>query len=97
MNGKLFDVVKKEYTENGIVFYCIDDSQEAQLFKNLDALTDKQMEKKNLNLKDKLLLCFYQLQDQDFKLVSKEDLQHSFYLQKSFSASPPADSPPPEV
>ncbi len=38
--GKLFDIVKKKELQNSIIFYCIDDKKEIELFADLDEHID---------------------------------------------------------
>lgn len=97
LNGNLYDVVKKEYTKDGVVFYCIDDKQESALFKDLGSLTEKEMEKKNTSLKYKLIIQFYYDHLSDINFTSDTDDQLTIYLQRTFSFSHSVLSPPPEV
>ncbi len=43
-NDQMFDIVKQEKENGRIVYLCINDKEEAQLFANLDALVKKQMD-----------------------------------------------------
>lgn len=43
LNNKMYDIVKKEMSDNMVLLYCIDDKQETQLFSNLDAHINKHL------------------------------------------------------
>ena len=97
MEGKLYDVVKKEYTQNGIVFYCIDDKQEARLFHDLDSLTEKQMEKKNMGLKNKPVLHLFPPPVEEMHFT-ETNTEFSFYFPSLYlQFSKKSSSPPPEA
>lgn len=42
-DGHLYDIVRKEKRGNRIVFYCLSDEKETQLFANLDELVKRDM------------------------------------------------------
>ena len=45
--NQLYDIVSKEINGEDIVYYCVNDTQETQLFVNLEKLVKKQMEDEN--------------------------------------------------
>lgn len=96
-SGKLYDVVKKEFTKDGFVFYCIDDSQETELFKNLDSIVEKQMEKKNANSKNISFLSFFQTTHKKTYYSSENKIYFPVYSSNELTEIVFAFSPPPEV
>lgn len=43
LNGNMYDVVRRETEEGKLVFYCINDEQEEQLFTYLDEMVSQQL------------------------------------------------------
>lgn len=44
LNNQMFDIVRHEQVNGQVIYYCINDKEEEQLFANLDELVKKQME-----------------------------------------------------
>ena len=45
--NQLYDVVRKEYLKDHVIYYCINDKQEEKLFAGLDEMVRKQMADKD--------------------------------------------------
>ncbi|MFZ5552616.1 MAG: hypothetical protein ACOZCO_05845 [Bacteroidota bacterium] len=93
-NGSKYDVVKREVSENGIYFYCIDDKQETVLFKNLDELTKNEWNKKSHSFKNKPVFQLYFSFSHQLKFPEKEKtltvaLRQFFYSNERSVLSPP--------
>lgn len=93
-NGNKYDVVKKEFSKNGIFFYCINDQQETILFKNLDELTKNEWNKKNNSFKNKPVFQLYFYFSNGVKFPEKENppvfaLTQRFTLNEKSVISPP--------
>jgi len=97
LNGKFYDVVKKEFTKDGVVFYCIDDTQETALFKNLDSITEKQMEKKNTNQKNNPVVYFFHCYQTTNYFLTGNIIYFPVYSSREQQGSVFISSPPPEV
>jgi len=47
LKNQMFDIIRKEIVSGQVIFYCINDKQEEQLFANLDELVAKQLNDEN--------------------------------------------------
>lgn len=77
LNDQLFDIVKTIKISGGIIYRCINDKEEARLFKNLDKIVREEMAKdgsvagKSAKLIAKILLQNY-ITEEPFNLPKPE-------------------------
>ncbi len=99
LNGNMYDIVRSDFENGNFVYKCINDTQETELFAELDSLVEKRMNgdeddfQKNL-VKD--FIKFHFNSKSDFLFPSTIDNYfslHSSFFHFSFSIP----SPPPRV
>lgn len=102
--GQMYDIVKQKYAEGKVVYYCVNDKEETQLFVNLDELVKEQMENGNnpYGNATKLLLKFL---FQTYTAEKAYSFTELFFTSELFfhyfftltSVYPEAETPPPDL
>lgn len=100
LNNKMYDIVKKEISENSVLFYCIDDKKEAELFANLDVHINKHLKNHSSSQKNTIKVT-----DDKYKIshASSSGLINYYslinhqtaYILRLFSVNQPLSTPPP--
>lgn len=87
-HNQMFDIVKQEKENGRMVYWCINDKEESQLFANLDTLVKQQMNNDESTLGNvaKLLieiflLLYFAEKPCDLTLTTKEKEIYSYYYQ----------------
>lgn len=99
--GKLYDVVFKKVNSDGIVtFECIDDTQEALLFKSLDDLVNGNLNTKGLTkllkLGFEITSINYPISINQFELSDTNNKNEYYYLTSTYYTNIGIDTPPPQ-
>lgn len=99
--GKMYDVVRQENSINGeIIYYCINDSQEEALFKNLDQLVENEIDQQKQNhqkIKIKTVIDLFYYKYLTLRCLDKIKIiyYHPFLI--FFSNIPDTPAPPPWI
>jgi hypothetical protein len=107
-SDKLFDIVKKEETASSVIFYCIDDKKEKQLFASLEKFIDIFIAENENEDEDSDKKSSKKLNDHKIKVYYSTDFnfvfhyppgQASFYFTSKnyLTELSEIQSPPPEV
>lgn len=102
--NQMYDIVRKEKSNGSTIYYCVNDTEETQLFANLDVIVKKQMDDENSPIGNSikvLMKIFSQVylaeNPQVFNQTGVECENHFEYQIALTSIHSETETPPPDL